>query len=92
MDKLKTDRDVCYDPQINYAEAPPTAGPQTSKVLELKRKVVFKSGNHLNLRNITSWDAKGTYVRIQCDEGYVLLREKSIDYHIITPAEGGITG
>ncbi|ESX17887.1 hypothetical protein X766_15965 [Mesorhizobium sp. LSJC255A00] len=61
-------------------------------VLELKRKVVFKSGNHLNLRNITSWDAKGTYVRLQCDEGYILIREKSVDYHIITPAPDGITG
>ncbi|MER9436678.1 hypothetical protein NKJ04_17445 [Mesorhizobium sp. M0618] len=67
----------------------PKVGP---KVLELKRKTVFKSGNHLNLRNVTEWDAKGTYVRLKCDEGYVLIREKSVDYHIIAPAPDGITG
>lgn len=61
-------------------------------ILELKRKIVFKSGNHLNLRNVRGWDAMGTYVRIHCDEGYVLIREKSVDYHVITPAPGGVTG
>lgn len=53
-------------------------------VIEAKRKIVFASGNHLNLRNVTSFDGQGSYLRIKSDEGYILVNPKNVDYHICT--------
>jgi hypothetical protein len=52
-------------------------------VIETKRKVVFASGNHLNLRNVTGFNSLGSYLRLTSDEGYVLINPDHVDYHII---------
>jgi hypothetical protein len=61
--------------------------PFDKPVMELKRKIVFKDGSHLNLRNVRDFNPLGTYLRLWSDEGYILIREKSVLYHIITPVK-----
>ena len=58
------------------------------EVQETKRKIVFASGNQLNLRNVTAFNADGTFLRIWSDEGYILVNTANVDYHIVTPADG----
>lgn len=53
-------------------------------VIETKRKIVFEGKTHLNLRNVTSFDGQGTYLRIKSDEGYILVNPEKVLYHIVT--------
>jgi hypothetical protein len=57
---------------------------QPAGVIETKRKIVFESGHHLNLRNVTDFNAQGTYLRIKSDEGYILVNPDKVLYHIAT--------
>lgn len=57
----------------------------TAFVSEAKRKIVFQSGNHLNLRNVTAFNSSGTFLRIWSDEGYILVNTPNVDYMIVTP-------
>lgn len=57
----------------------------TAKVSEAKRKIVFSSGNHLNLRNVTAFNSSGTFLRIWSDEGYILVNTPNVDYMVVTP-------
>ena len=54
------------------------------KVQESRRQVVFKSGQRLELHNVTAFDPSGTWLRIWSDEGLAILNTDSIEYHLIT--------
>jgi len=51
-------------------------------VNEPRRTIVMKSGNRLDLHNITAFDCAGTFLRLWSDEGFVLINEKEIDWMI----------
>lgn len=53
------------------------------EVNEVRRTVHFNNGERLDLHNVVWFDVSGTWLRLQCDEGFVLLNTDLILYHII---------
>lgn len=79
------------DSRGDWADEPKTSTPtntigKSARVIESKRKIVFASGNHLNLRNVTAFNSQGSMLRLWSDEGYVLVNPQNVDYHIATVA------
>jgi len=54
------------------------------KVNEAKRIVVSDTGYRLSLHGVTEVDLSGNYVRLLCNEGYVLINPDKVFAHIIT--------
>ena len=52
-------------------------------VTEAKREVFFTNGQRRRFHNITMFNADGTWLRLMCDEGYVLLNTANIDFMVI---------
>lgn len=52
-------------------------------VLELKRKIVFVNGAHLNLRNVTRIVTTGTWWRVWSDEGLNIIDPNKVLYATI---------
>jgi len=59
------------------------------EVAEKKRKVVFASGMVKYFNNVTAFDKDGEFLRIWCDEGYVLINEANINY-IVVPSDAEV--
>jgi len=53
------------------------------EVKEERRTIVFKGGQRLELHNVTGFDCSTAWLRIWCDEGYLILNESAILYHTI---------
>ena len=47
-------------------------------VNEKVRRIVSKVGHELRLHNVTSLDISGSWVRLQSDEGYVLVNPQNV--------------
>lgn len=56
-------------------------------VHETKRDVRFDNGETITYTNVTHVDNSGTWLRIWCDQGYVLLNSKRILSHTIPNGE-----
>jgi hypothetical protein len=49
------------------------------QVEETTRQIVSVSGASLSLHNVTSFDSgRGKYLRLQCDEGYVIVNQDNV--------------
>jgi hypothetical protein len=49
------------------------------EVAEKTRQIVSISGASLSLHNVTSFDSsRGKNLRLQCDEGYVIVNENNV--------------
>jgi len=60
------------------------------KVEEKERQIAFKDGTKETFRNVTSVDAKGgDWLRIHCDDGYVLINPSNINY-IVVPSKAKV--
>lgn len=49
-------------------------------VEEARRTIVMKSGNRLDLHNVTAFDCSGTFLRLWSDEGFTMINEAEIDW------------
>lgn len=47
-------------------------------VNEAVRRIVSKDGHELRLHNVTSLNISGSWVRLQSDEGYVLVNPANV--------------
>lgn len=47
-------------------------------VNEKVRRIVSKDGHELRLHNVSSLDISGSWVRLQSDEGYVLVNPQNV--------------
>lgn len=50
----------------------------TLKVNESLRRVISKDGHEIRLTNVTEVDTSGSWVRIKCDEGYVIINPNNV--------------
>lgn len=50
------------------------------KVDEARRSVYFKDGTQAAFHNVTMFNPSGTFLRLICDEGYILINESNITY------------
>ncbi len=48
------------------------------EVKKTLRRVVSKDGHELRLHNVTDVDTSGSWVRLQSDEGYVLVNPANV--------------
>lgn len=48
------------------------------KVNEKVRRIVSKDGHELRLHNVTMLNVSGSWVRLQSDEGYVLVNPANV--------------
>lgn len=48
------------------------------QVNEIVRRVVSKDGHELKLHNVTDVDTSGSWLRIQSDEGYVIINPANV--------------
>lgn len=48
------------------------------KVNEAVRRIVSKDGHELRLHNVTMLNLSGSWVRLQSDEGYVLVNPANV--------------
>lgn len=53
------------------------------KVNESLRRVVSKDGHEIRLTNVTNVNTSGSWVRIDCDEGYVIVNPQNVLAFII---------
>jgi hypothetical protein len=53
------------------------------QVNETLRRVVSKDGTELKLHNVTDVDTSGSWLRLQCDEGYVIINPANVLAFII---------
>jgi hypothetical protein len=58
-------------------------------VNEKWRIIHFDNGQKLTLHNVTNVDISGNYVRIMCDEGYVMYDPERVLY-IRVPSESKV--
>jgi hypothetical protein len=52
-------------------------------VKEKVRTLFFSGGQRRSLHNVTSFNPDGTFLRLECDEGYVLANPQNIDLIVI---------
>lgn len=52
-------------------------------VNEKVRRLISKDGHEVRLHNVTSLDISGSWIRLQSDEGYVLVNPANIMAMII---------
>ena len=50
---------------------------------EKLRRVVSKDGHEQRLSNVTSMDTTGSWTRLECDQGYVLVNNDNVLMYII---------
>lgn len=48
------------------------------QVNETLRRIVSKDGHELKLHNVTEVDTSGSWLRIQSDEGYVIINPANV--------------
>jgi len=48
------------------------------QVNEKLRRVVSKDGHEIRLNNVTELDISGSWVRLQSDEGYVIINPANV--------------
>lgn len=48
------------------------------KVKEAVRRIVSRDGHELRLHNVTMLNLSGSWVRLQSDEGYVLVNPNNV--------------
>lgn len=48
------------------------------KVNETLRRVVSKDGHELRLHNVTDVNVSGSWIRLQSDEGYVIINPNNV--------------
>ena len=53
------------------------------EVNEKRRTIMMDSGQRLDLHNVTAFDCSGSFLRLWCDEGFVLINEAKIDWMIV---------
>lgn len=53
------------------------------EVNETLRRVVGVNGTELKLHNVKEVDISGTWTRIQCDEGYVIINPQNVLAYIV---------
>lgn len=53
------------------------------EVNETRRTIHFENGERLDLHNVTAFDSSGTWLRLWCDEGFVLLNTDKVLCHIV---------
>lgn len=52
-------------------------------VNEPKRTVYFKDGMKASFSNVKWFNASGSFLRLGCDEGYVIINTGNINYMIV---------
>ncbi len=52
-------------------------------VKESTRKVTFNTGKSITFTNVTNFNADGSWLRLECDQGYILLNPANILYMTI---------
>lgn len=50
---------------------------------EERRTIHFTNGDRMDLHNVTHFDCSGTWLRIWCDEGLVVVDPDKINAHVI---------
>ena len=50
----------------------------TMKVKETLRRVVSKDGHEIRLNNVKTVDTSGSWVRVESDEGYVIINPNNV--------------
>lgn len=53
------------------------------EVNEVRRTIHFINGERLDLHNVTAFDSSGTWLRLWCDEGFVLLNTGLVLCHVV---------
>ncbi len=53
------------------------------QVNETLRRVVSKDGHELKLHNVSEVDTSGSWLRLQCEEGYVIINPANVLAYII---------
>lgn len=53
------------------------------KVKETKRSIFFSDGSRAVFNNVTWFNSDGSYLRLGCDEGYVLINSKNVNYIVV---------
>lgn len=53
------------------------------QVKETKRTIFFKGGDRAVFNNVKWFNSDGSFLRIGCDEGYVLINTKNINYIVV---------
>jgi len=56
------------------------------KVSEKRRRVQFIDGTIANFDNVTWFDPSGTFLRMICDQGYVLINTANVLFYTIPDA------
>ena len=52
-------------------------------VNEKRRAVYFRDGSIANFNNVKWFDASGTFLRLESDEGYILINTANVNYYKI---------
>jgi hypothetical protein len=53
------------------------------QVSETRRTIHFDNGERLDLHNVTAFDCSAPWLRLWCDEGFVLLNPSRVLCHIV---------
>jgi len=56
------------------------------KVNEKRRRVQFIDGTIVYFSNVTEFDASGSFLRMICDQGYVLINTSNVLFYTIPDA------
>lgn len=60
-----------------------TTKPGDIAVTEKKRTVFFKEGQRRQFDNTTMFNADGSWLRLQCDVGYVMINTPNVNFMVI---------
>lgn len=52
-------------------------------VKETKRTIAFADGQRETFNNVSWFNSSGTFLRLGCDEGYVLINTANVNYMIV---------
>lgn len=53
------------------------------QVIEDKRDVHFADGSRARFENVTWFNADGSFLRLGCDQGYVLINTANVNYMVV---------
>ncbi len=53
------------------------------EVAETSRTVYFSDGGKAKFTNVTSFNSSGSYLRLVCDEGCIIVNSDNINYMIV---------
>lgn len=57
------------------------------EVKEKRRVISFRGGDKAIFHNVTMFNNEGSFLRIICDEGYILINTANINYIQLDPEE-----